>query len=107
MRIRRGYARAGARSDAGERRRRAGRSHRDMVIEIESRPEGSATVSSRTVEELLAFARESGVTIVDLRFTDLPGTQQHFSIPIGELSADLFTAGIGFDGSSIRGFPHI
>jgi len=78
-----------------------------MVIEIESRPEGSATVSSRTVEELLAFARESGVTIVDLRFTDLPGTQQHFSIPIGELSADLFTAGIGFDGSSIRGFQHI
>jgi glutamine synthetase len=78
-----------------------------MVIEIETRPEGSATVSSRTVEQLLAFARESGVTIVDLRFTDLPGTQQHFSIPIGELSADLFTAGIGFDGSSIRGFQHI
>jgi glutamine synthetase len=78
-----------------------------MVIEIADRPEGSASVSSRTVDELLEFARESGVSIVDLRFTDLPGTQQHFSIPIGELSADLFTAGIGFDGSSIRGFQHI
>jgi glutamine synthetase len=78
-----------------------------MVLEIASRPEGSATRRSRSVEELLEFARESGIAIVDLRFTDLPGTWQHFSIPIGELSAALFSGGIGFDGSSIRGFQHI
>jgi glutamine synthetase len=78
-----------------------------MVLEIASRPEGSATRRSRSVDELLEFARESGIAIVDLRFTDLPGTWQHFSIPVGELSAALFSDGIGFDGSSIRGFQHI
>ena len=44
---------------------------------------------------------------MDLRFVDLPGTWQHFSIPIEELSEGLFVDGIGFDGSSIRGFQHI
>ncbi|MDR7555214.1 MAG: type I glutamate--ammonia ligase [Armatimonadota bacterium] len=58
-------------------------------------------------EQVLAMARERGVQIVDLRFTDLFGMWQHFSIPVTELSADLFTDGIGFDGSSIRGFQHI
>jgi glutamine synthetase len=58
-------------------------------------------------EQVLAMARERGVQIVDLRFTDLFGMWQHFSIPVTELSVDLFTDGIGFDGSSIRGFQHI
>jgi glutamine synthetase len=48
-----------------------------------------------------------GVQMVDLRFTDLPGTWQHFSIPARELTAELFEEGIGFDGSSIRGFQEI
>jgi glutamine synthetase len=78
-----------------------------MVLEIPIRPEGAASARTRTATDVLDFAREAGVAIVDLRFTDLPGTWQHFSIPIGELSADLFSVGIGFDGSSIRGFQHI
>lgn len=45
--------------------------------------------------------------IVDLRFTDLPGTWQHFSIPARELTEEFFEEGIGFDGSSIRGFQEI
>ncbi len=48
-----------------------------------------------------------GVSMVDLRFTDLLGTWQHFSIPARELSDELFEEGIGFDGSSIRGFKEI
>ena len=48
-----------------------------------------------------------GVLIVDLRFVDLPGQSQHFSIPVKDLGEDLFIDGIGFDGSSIRGFQHI
>jgi len=47
------------------------------------------------------------VQMVDLRFTDLPGVWQHFSIPVRELSEELFEDGIGFDGSSIRGFKEI
>ena len=45
--------------------------------------------------------------MVDLRFTDMPGTWQHFSIPVRELDEELFEDGIGFDGSSIRGFKEI
>jgi len=52
-------------------------------------------------------AKEAGVQVVDLRFTDLPGTWQHFSIPLKEMTEDLFAEGIGFDGSSIRGFQAI
>jgi len=59
------------------------------------------------VEEVLAFARETGTKIVDFKFTDLPGVWQHFSIPVQELSRELFSEGIGFDGSSIRGFQKI
>src|SRR5256712_8249983 len=57
--------------------------------------------------DVIRRAREHGVQVVDLRFTDLPGTWQHFSIPLGELTEDLFAEGIGFDGSSIRGFQAI
>src|SRR5712672_2910190 len=47
------------------------------------------------------------VDIVDIRFCDLPGLMQHFSIPAHELSEDVFEEGLGFDGSSIRGFQEI
>jgi glutamine synthetase len=60
-----------------------------------------------TPKEVLALARESGTEIVDLRFSDLPGLMQHFSIPMHELSEESFEEGLGFDGSSIRGFQEI
>src|SRR2546428_1077049 len=53
------------------------------------------------------LVRSAELDIVDLKFIDLPGTWQHFSIPAGEFTDELFTEGIGFDGSSIRGFQHI
>ena len=57
--------------------------------------------------DVVRKAKEAGVQVVDLRFTDLPGTWQHFSIPLKEMTEDLFAEGIGFDGSSIRGFQKI
>jgi glutamine synthetase len=57
--------------------------------------------------DVLAFASESGVKMVDFKFVDLPGLWQHFSIPVGELEEDMFADGLGFDGSSIRGFQKI
>jgi glutamine synthetase len=57
--------------------------------------------------QVIERAQEQGVKIVDFRFTDLPGTWQHFSVPVKELTEDLFAEGIGFDGSSIRGFQKI
>ena len=57
--------------------------------------------------EVIDKARVAGCRVVDLRFTDLLGTWQHFSIPVRGLSEELFSEGIGFDGSSIRGFQQI
>ncbi|MEX2256402.1 MAG: glutamine synthetase, partial [Acidimicrobiia bacterium] len=64
-------------------------------------------MESRTPSEVLKLAKDSGVEFVDLRFCDLPGVMQHFSMPIHELTEDGFDEGYGFDGSSIRGFQEI
>jgi glutamine synthetase len=61
----------------------------------------------RTPDDVKKLAKDAGAKIVDLRFIDLPGMWQHFSIPVEDLDDDLFSAGIGFDGSSIRGFQQI
>jgi glutamine synthetase len=61
----------------------------------------------RNAKEVVDLVREQGIQIVDLKFTDLPGLWQHFSIGLPELSDELFEDGIGFDGSSIRGFQEI
>src|SRR5947209_12088723 len=58
-------------------------------------------------KDALAQAKDLGVKIVDFKFIDLPGLWQHFSIPVEDFVEDLFTEGIGFDGSSIRGFQKI
>ncbi len=58
-------------------------------------------------KEVLEFAKKNKVEIIDLKFCDLPGLWQHFSISTNEFSEDLFEGGIGFDGSSIRGFQTI
>jgi glutamine synthetase len=65
----------------------------------------ATTTSSPT--DVLARARDEEVEIVDLRFCDVPGLMQHFSMVPEELTEEGFTAGYGFDGSSIRGFQEI
>lgn len=60
-----------------------------------------------TPKEAILFAQEHDAQMVDFRFTDLPGTWQHFTMPINLLNEDLFEEGLGFDGSSIRGFQSI
>ena len=60
-----------------------------------------------TPSEVIAFAKEKGIKIVDVKFTDLPGMWHHFSIPVSELDEGTFEDGLGFDGSSIRGFQAI
>ncbi len=58
-------------------------------------------------KEVLEFAKKNNAQQLDLRFTDLPGLQQHVSYPIGQLSEDSFEEGFGIDGSSIRGWAAI
>src|ERR1700682_468615 len=63
--------------------------------------------SKTSPKEVIERAKGEGGGVVDVRFIDLPGTWQHFSVPMGELEVDSFTEGLGFDGSSIRGFQAI
>src|SRR6266576_3808272 len=58
-------------------------------------------------KEVLALCREKDVKAVDLRFMDFPGLWQHFTVPVNKLDEDVFENGLGFDGSSIRGWQAI
>ncbi len=70
-------------------------------------------VNQSEIEKVIQIIKENNIAIIDLKFTDLPGLWQHFSIPAQELyeSGDplksIWSEGIGFDGSSIRGFQKI
>ena len=55
----------------------------------------------------LKLVKESGALFVDIKFTDLLGAWQHFTIPAANLEEDTFEDGLGFDGSSIKGFQTI
>jgi len=58
-------------------------------------------------EEVLRFIAEENVEFIDVRFCDLPGTMQHFTVPASAFSEDVFTDGLMFEGSSIRGIKAI
>ncbi|WP_406717037.1 type I glutamate--ammonia ligase [Trueperella pyogenes] len=60
-----------------------------------------------SVDEATRFIAEEGVEFVDVRFCDLPGVMQHFSIPIATFDKESLDEGLMFDGSSIRGFTKI
>ena len=60
-----------------------------------------------TPKEVLAMIREKEVVAVDMRFMDFPGLWQHFTIPAETLEESTFEEGLGFDGSSIRGWQAI
>jgi len=60
-----------------------------------------------TPSEVVAFAKEKGVKIIDIRFMDFPGIWQHLSVPAHRLDVSCFEDGFGFDGSSIRGWQPI
>src|SRR3989441_2754649 len=57
--------------------------------------------------DVMTLIKEKHVQAVDVRFVDLPGLWQHFTVSSKEFSADAFEEGLGFDGSSIRGFQEI
>lgn len=62
---------------------------------------------SMTAKDVLKLIKDNGIQIVDMRFTDLFGGWQHYSIPASRLTEDMFEDGLGFDGSSIKGFQVI
>nr|BFE88577.1 type I glutamate--ammonia ligase [Planobispora longispora] len=60
-----------------------------------------------SADGVLKFIKDEGVQFVDVRFTDLPGTTHHFTFPAENFGSNVFTDGLMFDGSSIRGFQAI
>jgi glutamine synthetase len=63
--------------------------------------------TSKTPKEILDYAKKFEAKQLDLRFTDLPGLQQHISYPLSQLDEATFEEGFGIDGSSIRGWAAI
>ena len=60
-----------------------------------------------TPKSVIEMAKKAGAKMVDVKFVDTFGTWQHFSVPFGELTEEVFDDGFGFDGSSIRGWKSI
>ena len=61
----------------------------------------------KNAAEVFDYIKKNDVKLVDVRFTDLPGVQQHFNVPVASFDEAVFTDGLMFDGSSIRGFQAI
>ncbi len=61
----------------------------------------------KSPSDVSKMIKDRDVKLVDFKFTDLPGTWQHFTTTLTEYNEDIFTDGIGFDGSSIRGWKTI
>jgi len=64
-------------------------------------------MANLTPKQVLAMAAEKKATMVDLKFMDFLGIWQHFTVPVSELNEEIFEEGLGFDGSSIRGWQAI
>src|SRR5207237_1030145 len=60
-----------------------------------------------TPSDVSKMIKDREVKLVDFKFADLPGTWQHFTTTLTEYNEDIFTDGLGFDGSSIRGWKVI
>ncbi len=58
-------------------------------------------------DELLRYLSAEDVAFVDVRFCDLIGGMQHFTVPAEVFDESLMIEGLAFDGSSIRGFQQI
>ncbi len=76
-------------------------------------PLANGSFDEKAARDVMKMIKDKKIDIIDLKFNDLPGLWQHFSIPASELlemddiTRSIWVDGIGFDGSSIRGFQKI
>jgi len=64
-------------------------------------------VAEKTADDIIKLIKDEDVEYVDIRFCDLPGIVQHFSVPASVFDESVFEDGLAFDGSSVRGFQSI
>ena len=60
-----------------------------------------------STDQVIKYIQDENIEFVDVRFTDVPGIEQHFTIPASAFDEDAATEGLAFDGSSVRGFTTI
>jgi glutamine synthetase len=85
----------------------AGERQRDLKVLFSQHRSEAMFPKCATAQDLVRAIKDEKVQMIDLRFTDLPGVWQHFSVPPSAANVDALEEGIGFDGSSIRGFQEI
>ena len=80
-----------------------------LVTEKNKEREVSDASFPQTPDEIKRYIQKNNIQVIDFKFNDLPGLWQHISIPAGDFldGRGIFDEGIGFDGSSIRGFKKI
>jgi glutamine synthetase len=64
-------------------------------------------IGAKTAKDVAEAIKANSIKVIDLKFTDLYGQWHHFSVPVEAFDDDVFKEGLGFDGSSIRGFKTI
>ena len=64
-------------------------------------------MAEKNAGDIIKLIKDEKVEYVDIRFCDLPGVVQHFSIPASAFDESVFEDGLAFDGSSVRGFQSI
>ncbi|HEY3313897.1 MAG TPA: type I glutamate--ammonia ligase [Bacillota bacterium] len=75
------------------------RAEKSLAGRSDERPE--------SIDDVLTLAERRDIRLIDLKFVDLIGAWQHKTLSVSELSPEMFTGGVGFDGSSVRGFQTI
>jgi len=92
----------------------AAKKQKAASVEVKTKnPLVNGSFNEKAAREVMNMIKEKGIKIIDLKFNDMPGLWQHFSIPATELkdmpdlTRSIWVDGIGFDGSSIRGFQKI
>jgi glutamine synthetase len=78
-----------------------------MVAGAASNPAKERPVSENSPDDIFKLVKDEDIEYVDVRFCDLPGVMQHFTIPVYAFDQTVFEEGLAFDGSSIRGFQSI
>ncbi len=78
-----------------------------VLTDLKTKAPTNGSRAHTSEKRFVEFIKKTGVKMVDFKFTDVPGTWQHTTVPADQIDEDALAEGIGFDGSSIRGFQAI
>src|SRR5436305_15242452 len=78
------------------------------MADLDSKPNmANGKEEAPAAREAIEWAGQTQTQLVDLKFCDLLGRWQHMTLPLSAFDESSFDEGLGFDGSSIRGWQGI